>query len=55
MHEQDPASPRERAEPAGGAWQDPTRAVHAGPRASDQRGLINPPVDRASTIIYDSV
>ena len=37
------------------AWQDPTRAVHAGPRPRDQRGLINPPVDRASTIIYDSV
>src|SRR3546814_12843988 len=25
------------------------------PRPCDQRGLINPPVDRASTIIYDSV
>ena len=41
--------------PGGGAWQDPTRAVHAGPRPQAQRGLINPPVDRASTIIYDSV
>ena len=43
--------PEERVNP----WQDPTRAVHGGPRPRDQRGLINPPVDRASTIIYDSV
>src|SRR3546814_1062347 len=47
--------PGEPASPKGRAWQDPTRAVHGGPRPCDQRGLINPPVDRASTIIYDSV
>ena len=47
--------PEEPASPKGHAWQDPTRAVHGGPRPRDQRGLINPPVDRASTIIYDSV
>lgn len=47
-----PAGP---TNPNGRAWQDPTRAVHAGPRPRDQRGLINPPVDRASTIIYNSV
>src|SRR3546814_16792725 len=47
--------PGEPASPKGRVWQDPTRAVHGGPRPCDQRGLINPPVDRASTIIYDSV
>jgi cystathionine beta-lyase len=36
-------------------WNQATRAVHGGPHASEQSGLINPPVHRASTIIYDSV
>lgn len=36
-------------------WEEATRTVHAGPRASDQGGVINPPVHRASTIIYDTV
>src|SRR3546814_19337837 len=47
--------PGEPASPKGRVWQDPTRAVHGGPRPCDQLGLINPPVDRASTIIYDRV
>ncbi len=34
---------------------DPTLVVHAGPAPRDQAGVINPPVDRASTIVYDSV
>lgn len=55
MHEHDRKTRQEPAKPLESVWQDPTRAVHAGPRARDQRGLINPPVDRASTIIYDSV
>ena len=37
------------------ARHDPTLAVHAGPSPRDQAGVINPPVDRASTIIYESV
>lgn len=37
------------------SWDQATRAVHGGPHASEQAGLINPPVHRASTIIYDSV
>src|SRR3546814_7466271 len=45
----------EPSSPKGRVWQGPTRAVHGVPRPCDQRGLINPPVDRASTIIYDSV
>ncbi|MBO9695953.1 MAG: cystathionine beta-lyase [Sphingopyxis sp.] len=40
---------------AGPRWQEATRAVHAGPRPAGQGGLVNPPVDRASTIIYATV
>lgn len=36
-------------------WREATRAVHGGPRPSAQSGVINPPVYRASTIIYETV
>lgn len=36
-------------------WQQATRLVHAGPHSSAQAGLINPPIERASTIIYANV
>ncbi|RXR25211.1 cystathionine beta-lyase [Sphingobium fluviale] len=36
-------------------WQEATRTVHAGPRPSSQSGVINPPVYRASTIVYETV
>ncbi|MBA4308278.1 MAG: cystathionine beta-lyase [Sphingopyxis sp.] len=39
--------------PAG--WQEATRAVHGGPKPSSQSGVINPPVYRASTIVYETV
>ena len=36
-------------------WREATRIVHGGPKPSEQSGVINPPIYRASTIIYDTV
>lgn len=36
-------------------WHDATRTVHAGPKPATQSGVINPPVYRASTIVYETV
>jgi cystathionine beta-lyase len=37
------------------AMRDATRVAHAGPAPRLQGGALNPPVHRASTIVYDSV
>lgn len=34
---------------------DATRLIHTGPSANQQAGAVNPPIYRASTIIYDNV
>ena len=32
----------------------PTKLVHGGRRKEWRRGLVNPPVERASTILFDT-
>ncbi|RSU24669.1 cystathionine beta-lyase [Sphingomonas koreensis] len=51
---QDRSDPMKKG-PQASTGRDPTLVVHAGPAPRDQAGVINPPVDRASTIVYDSV